>query len=74
MSSPNYRPFGGGSALCPGRFFTKAVVLTTVVLLLSRYNIIIPEKKQTVPRANFSKPLLGIVAAAGDMRLVLTPK
>ncbi|TGO32885.1 hypothetical protein BHYA_0281g00080 [Botrytis hyacinthi] len=37
--SPNFRPFGGGHKLCPGRFIAKKSVYTIVALLFSRYDV-----------------------------------
>ena len=36
---PNYRPFGGGQHMCPGRFVAKQAIFTFIALTLSRYDL-----------------------------------
>jgi len=36
---PNYRPFGGGQHMCPGRFMAKQAIFTFVALTLSRFDV-----------------------------------
>ncbi|KAH8700864.1 putative cytochrome P450 [Talaromyces proteolyticus] len=79
----SYRPWGGGSTLCPGRFFAKKAIFTFVAVLLGRYPTIRIDEvtvggkkggsKPAFPRADFSKPIPGIVPPimGDDIRLVL---
>ena len=36
---PNYRPFGGGQHMCPGRFVAKQAIFAFVALTLSRFHV-----------------------------------
>ncbi|EED20043.1 cytochrome P450, putative [Talaromyces stipitatus ATCC 10500] len=79
----SYRPWGGGSTLCPGRFFAKKTIFTFISVLLVRYSAIhIKEetvgdnkggRKPAFPRADFSKPIPGIVSPmmGDDISLIL---
>lgn len=78
-SSLSYRPFGGGSTLCPGRFYARGAIYPVVALLLSRYDISIGDldralgatedkqrepKNASFPRPDYSKPIPGVVSPA----------
>ncbi|ROV86731.1 hypothetical protein VMCG_10908 [Cytospora schulzeri] len=38
-SSTSYFPFGGGANMCPGRQLAKSEILTTIALIVSRFDI-----------------------------------
>lgn len=38
-SSSAFRGFGGGSALCPGRYFASIEIISMVVLFVLRFNV-----------------------------------
>ncbi|KAL8885812.1 MAG: hypothetical protein Q9215_006393 [Flavoplaca cf. flavocitrina] len=63
--SSNFRPFGGGTTYCPGRFVAKREVLTFVALALARFNIKLAEQgKREIPpfpQIEDGKPCLGIM-------------
>ena len=75
--NPSYRPYGGGSTYCPGRFLAKAEVLTCVALALWRFDMQLIDKedigldiheksfesraKTQFPRLEIKKPCLGIM-------------
>lgn len=63
--NPNYKPFGGGSTLCSGRFIAKYEVIAFVALLINRFDMRLAGLegglKQTFPRFNRTKPGLGIM-------------
>ncbi|KAJ6016993.1 cytochrome P450 [Penicillium sp. IBT 35674x] len=78
-SSLCFRPFGGGSTLCPGRFYARGAIYPFVALLLSRYDISIGDldrglgatgnkqqdpKNASFPRPDYSKPIPGVVSPA----------
>ncbi|KAJ5934518.1 cytochrome P450 [Penicillium verhagenii] len=91
-SSLSFRPFGGGSTLCPGRFYARGAIYPVVALLLSRYDIGVENRDQDLglgatdsgkgptkasfPRADYSKPIPGVVSPAEgeDIRMVLSPR
>ena len=64
-SGAAYRPFGGGSALCPGRHFVTMEVMTLTAWLVLRYDMeplgrggewVIPEQKQESLATNVFPP------------------
>ncbi len=68
--SQSYRPFGGGTTYCPGRFLAKREVLAFVTLALNRFEATIVNVEgrcSQFPRLETRKPSLGIMApVAGD--------
>ncbi|KAI4137762.1 MAG: hypothetical protein LQ341_004999 [Variospora aurantia] len=65
VRSSNFRPFGGGTTYCPGRFLAKREVLTFVALVLARFELSLskPENGATVPfpQIEDGKPCLGLM-------------
>lgn len=68
VRSSNFRPFGGGTTYCPGRFIAKREVLTFVAFVLARFEISLPKSGTTngattpvFPRIEDGKPCLGIM-------------
>ncbi|KAL8655778.1 MAG: hypothetical protein Q9210_000666 [Variospora velana] len=61
--NPGFRPFGGGSTYCPGRYVARWEVLTFVSLALCRFDNIslASAETQTFPELNTKKPCLGIM-------------
>ncbi|KAL8840529.1 MAG: hypothetical protein Q9176_003856 [Flavoplaca citrina] len=63
--SSNFRPFGGGTTYCPGRFVAKREVLTFVALALARFDIKLAEQGKSeippFPQIEDGKPCLGIM-------------
>lgn len=72
----HFRPFGGGSTICPGRFITKRVVVLFVALILRRFDISMAGGHQPMPTAEEWRPVLGVidVKPGDDMRIRLTPR
>jgi cytochrome P450 len=62
--SDNWRPFGGGSTMCPGRYVAKRFVMLFVALLLKRFEIESVSKR--APRANEAKPVLGLMSVKDE--------
>ena len=71
----SFRPFGGGTTYCPGRFLAKREVMTFVALLLHRFDISLAANpalpaskdkttKPAFPRLEEQKPCLGIMGPA----------
>ncbi|KAL8962323.1 MAG: hypothetical protein Q9193_001244 [Seirophora villosa] len=67
VRSSNFRPFGGGTTYCPGRFIAKREVLTFVALVLARFELSLPKSGTNgattpiFPRIEDGKPCLGIM-------------
>ncbi|KAL8827931.1 MAG: hypothetical protein Q9170_006813 [Blastenia crenularia] len=77
--SPSYRPFGGGTTYCPGRFLAKREVLTFVALALNRFEMTISDRdgrQQQFPRLETRKPSLGVLApiTGDDISLLICPR
>lgn len=67
VKNPAYRPFGGGSQHCPGRFLTRREVVGFVALALDRFdfdlsNHMEAKAQQHFPRLADNKPSAGIIA------------
>lgn len=71
----SFRPFGGGTTYCPGRFLAKREVMTFVALLIHRFDITLAgtpalpasedkTAKPAFPRLEKQKPCLGIMGPA----------
>lgn len=74
--SDHFRPFGGGSTICPGRFLAKHTTMMFVALVLHRFDIATVEGCERLPEADFCRPVLGIMELKGneDMRIRLRPR
>ena len=83
---PSFRPFGGGTTYCPGRFLAKREVMTFIALLLHSFDIALAAnpalpagkdetKKPAFPRLEEKKPCLGIMGPANghDVYLKVRP-
>jgi Cytochrome P450 len=83
--NPNFRPFGGGTTICPGRFLARREVLTFVGLALVRFDMSLDgtssksntqARQNTFPRLEEGKPCLGMMPPANgeNVRIKVTPK
>ena len=54
---PQYRPFGGGIGLCPGRFLAQAEVISMVALLITRYEL---QTTSKIPELDTKMPPIGM--------------
>ena len=59
--SPSFKPFGGGSKFCSGRFIAKREVMAFVASVVHLYDLRLQDPKQAFPRMNETKPTLGIM-------------
>lgn len=59
--SPSFKPFGGGSTYCSGRFIAKREVLAFVALAVHRYDFSLETPERAFPRMDETKPTLGIM-------------
>ncbi|KAI4222480.1 MAG: hypothetical protein LQ349_007621 [Xanthoria aureola] len=69
----SWRPFGGGTTQCPGRFAAKQVVLSFTATLLKRFDVQI-EGQQPFPEGQLGKPVLGIMASTSELRVRISPR
>ncbi|KAL4974755.1 cytochrome P450 [Aspergillus desertorum] len=60
--SDNWRPFGGGSTMCPGRHVAKRFVMLFVALLVRRFDVELLDSGKGVPEADEGKPVLGLMS------------
>ncbi|PQE22380.1 cytochrome P450 protein [Rutstroemia sp. NJR-2017a WRK4] len=76
--SHNYRPFGGGSTLCPGRFLARKAIYTIVAVLFCRYDVTLDQGgvNQKFPRLDDTTAGIGTMAPMHgyDVKLVVKPK
>ncbi|KAF7926274.1 uncharacterized protein EAE98_006569 [Botrytis deweyae] len=75
--SQNFRPFGGGHTLCPGRFIAKKSVYTIVALIFSRYDVTLDTDaaNQKFPRIDDATAGIGTMAPmpGEDVKLLIKP-
>lgn len=64
IRSGSWRPFGGGSTICPGRFIAKQSAITFIAMMLQRFDIE-PAGKEKFPRIEEGNPVLGIMSTKG---------
>ncbi|KAK3303785.1 putative cytochrome p450, partial [Chaetomium strumarium] len=70
--SDNWRPFGGGSTMCPGRYVAKRAVMLFVAMLLRRFELEMVGGPDTpVPDAEQGKPVLGIMSVKEGQDLMV---
>jgi len=74
--SPNFKPFGGGSTLCSGRFIAKRQVMAFVASVIHLYELRLQNPKQPFPRMDETKPTLGIMdpLKGDDVVLIVSPR
>ncbi|KAL8965513.1 MAG: hypothetical protein Q9183_003814 [Haloplaca sp. 2 TL-2023] len=77
-NSSSFRPFGGGSTYCPGRYVARWEVLTFVALALCRFGGISLASAEThmFPELDTKKPCLGIMTPipGQDIRVMVRKK
>lgn len=59
--SKGYRPFGGGTTYCPGRFVAKQEVFMFVAVVLHRFDVRLAGEGQSFPVLDRKKPSLGVM-------------
>ncbi|MCJ1386958.1 hypothetical protein MMC17_010087 [Xylographa soralifera] len=75
---PSYRPFGGGSTFCPGRFIARQEVFIFVALAVHRFGIELATPTganggmQTFPQLESKKPTTGIMSPQAGEDLLVT--
>ena len=74
--SPSYRPFGGGTTYCPGRFIARQEVVAFVAFVLKRFELEVPCAENdgisnTFPRLEEMKPCLGVMGPVQGSDLIV---
>ena len=74
--SPSFKPFGGGSTYCSGRFIAKREVIAFVALAVHLYDLRLEDPNSAFPRMDETKPTLGIMdSMKGDsVMLMVSPR
>ena len=74
--SPSFKPFGGGSTYCSGRFIAKREVIAFVALAVHLYDLRLEDLNSAFPRMDETKPTLGIMdSMKGDnVMLMVSPR
>ncbi|KAI1159807.1 putative cytochrome P450 oxidoreductase [Nemania serpens] len=66
----NFRPFGGGSTMCPGRYIAKRAVLLFISMLLRRFDLKrVGESKSLA--ADPTRPAPGLMSARFGQELIV---
>lgn len=76
LKSLNYKPFGGGTTLCPGRMLAQKEVLTFVALALGKFSVRLsvedPSGVVPLPRMKTRTPCLGIMGLEANEDIAVT--
>ena len=74
ISSPSYKPYGGGKTYCPGRFFALQEIFGFVTLLIHRFDIQLAPPLQKFPSPDESILTLGVSrpVPGSDVRVALS--
>ena len=59
--SPSFKPFGGGTTYCPGRFLARREVLTFVADIIHRFYVSLAPSTQSFPRMDTKKLALALM-------------
>lgn len=65
-NSPYFKPFGGGTTYCSGRFIARRQIFALVAVILTNYDVELEDKQKGIPLLNMTKPTLGVMDPAGD--------
>lgn len=74
---PSYRPFGGGTTYCPGRFIARQEVVGFVAFVLKRFDVKLVGRsgkkgdEQRLPLLEERKPCLGVMGPAEKEDLIV---
>ncbi|KAI8942781.1 hypothetical protein NX059_000825 [Plenodomus lindquistii] len=72
LKSPSFRPFGGGTTYCPGRFLAKKEVLLFVALVLVRFDVRKGGGHTQLPKLEEKRPCLGVMSPQDGDDLLVT--
>lgn len=75
-TSKSYKPFGGGSTMCPGRFVARAEIYTFITLVLHRFDAALSPGagggEQAFPALDRKKPSLGVMGPIKGQDVLVT--
>ncbi|QDS69852.1 hypothetical protein FKW77_000278 [Venturia effusa] len=73
VKSPAYRPWGGGTTYCPGRYVAKLEIFYFIALALNRFNLSLSDEddrgyrvQQKRPAFDMKSPCMGVRNSIGD--------
>ncbi|TGJ78266.1 hypothetical protein E0Z10_g10500 [Xylaria hypoxylon] len=71
----NFRPFGGGNTMCPGRHIAKRAVFLFTAMLLSRFDVEL-EDDQRMLEPDLTKPVPGLMSPklGDELIIILKPR
>lgn len=77
--SPSFKPFGGGSTYCPGRFLARQEVMTFVAVVLHRFDVTLSPagaygKKQRMPSIDHKTLAVSLMSPMAGEDLLLDVK
>lgn len=74
--SPYFKPFGGGTTYCSGRFLAKREILALAAVILTKYDLKVEDQSKALPRLDMTKPTLGVMDPIGgeDVLLEVRPR
>lgn len=74
--SQYFKPFGGGTTYCSGRYLARREVIAFVALVLSQYELELEDPDQMFPRQDEKKPTLGVLSPlpGDDLLVVVRPR
>ena len=73
-SAAAYRPFGGGSSLCPGRHFASAEILALAAVILFQYDIEPAAGKWTPPVPCQKNLAVNVFTPRSDVLVSISPR
>lgn len=73
-NSPSFKPFGGGTTYCSGRFIAKRQIVALVAVIITRYDVELEDKEKGIPLLDLTKPTLGVMDPLGDGDIVVRIK
>lgn len=74
QQSATYRPFGGGSTLCPGRHFASTEILAVAAMCFLRFDMEPVEGKWTTPVSNSDLVASAITKPKPDVEVYINTK
>lgn len=68
-SAASYRPFGGGSTLCPGRHFASAEILALTAMMVYKYDMIPASGNWSLPKPHPTTLATGVFPPKTDIEV-----
>ena len=74
MNAASYRPFGGGSNLCPGRHFASHAILSINAMMILRYNISPTNGDWDIPKPKQRSLATAVFEPQTDIKVKIAPR